>query len=645
VAVASLAAGDAGAQSRPIERAGPGWIIDPAANCGTSNPFATGRETISWSGKCLRGRLHGPGTLIWFENGFETERDEGTFRNGEMHGDAVVTLANKTVIFGNYKDGVRHGEFMVVTPDGNYLQGIYADGELIEQRRLNRDEIKRWREARKGDQRLASITVEVPAREERPAAEPAMAAAAPPTPAAPAATAAVAAVPPAPVAALPAPTALAPTAVAAAVPAAPPLLPVRIPATPFIGPLGLSDPYTPLPFPVTAALSGATSVAALPFDPALAPLVRVDGRSVALATRIPGGINLAPDLVAGDAGPQFAETRILTSLLQPSPMLRAGAGPARPRSATPVQASQTQATRGVPLADEPIVLRPPGSAAPAGKLKLRPPPERSGAGFVPPAASTGEPAAAAPAPAPAAVPERRVALSLAGADIRDATKLILGDILNVRYSIDPAVRGAVSVGTPPDLATSMLVPWLRTALQANAADLVVTPQGYRVYALASAAAAAGTLPTLAPPPQAESQFVHAYALERDGRDAEAAPVYAALAANFPGSALATMAGERLAALNQRLDAPRRETRLPAQTSMVGAYLCSRRGYYPNQSKWCGFVRGEDGDALRVEVREIAYNGLLAIGFRATACTGGEFIGPTSHGKLVTVPRNCLEARW
>jgi hypothetical protein len=534
---------------------------------------------------------------------------------------------------------------MVVTPDGNYLQGIYADGELIEQRRLNRDEIKRWREARKGDQRLASITVEVPAREERPAAEPAMAAAAPPTPAAPAATAAVSAVPPAPVAALPAPTALAPTAVAAAVPAAPPLLPVRIPATPFIGPLGLSDPYTPLPFPVTAALSGATSVAALPFDPALAPLVRVDGRSVALATRIPGGINLAPDLVAGDAGPQFAETRILTSLLQPSPMLRAGAGPARPRSATPVQASQTQATRGVPLADEPIVLRPPGSAAPAGKLKLRPPPERSGAGFVPPAASTGEPAAAAPAPAPAAVPERRVALSLAGADIRDATKLILGDILNVRYSIDPAVRGAVSVGTPPDLATSMLVPWLRTALQANAADLVVTPQGYRVYALASAAAAAGTLPTLAPPPQAESQFVHAYALERDGRDAEAAPVYAALAANFPGSALATMAGERLAALNQRLDAPRRETRLPAQTSMVGAYLCSRRGYYPNQSKWCGFVRGEDGDALRVEVREIAYNGLLAIGFRATACTGGEFIGPTSHGKLVTVPRNCLEARW
>jgi len=645
VAVAALAAGDAWAQARPIERAGPGWIIDPAANCGTSNPFATGRETISWSGKCLRGRLHGPGTLIWFENGFETERDEGTFRNGELHGDAVVTLANKTVIFGNYKDGVRHGEFMVVTPDGNYLQGVYADGELIEQRRLDRDAIKRWREARKGDQRLASITVEVPAREERPGAEPAPLAAIPP-PAAPVPAAPVAALVPAPMAVPPVPVAVAPAVTIAAVPAAAqPPLPVRIPATPFIGPLGLSDPYTPLPFPVTAALSGATSVAALPLDPALAQLVRIDGQpAIALATQIPGGINLAPGPVAAAAGPQFAETRILASLLQSSPALRAGAGSPGSRSATLAQGSQTQATRGVPMAGEPIVLRPPGSAPAAGKLKLRPPPERPGAGVAPPAASTPEPAVAAPAPAPVAVPERRVALNLGGADIRDAAKLILGDILNVRYSIDPAVRGTVSVGTPPDLATSMLVPWLRTALQVNAADLVVTPEGYRVHALASAANAA-TLPTLAPPPQAESQFVHAYALERDGREAEAAPVYAALAANFPGSELAAMAGERLAALNRRLDAPRRETWLPAQMSMIGAYLCSRQGYYPNQSKWCGFVRGENGDALRVEVREITYNGLFAIGFRATTCTGGEFIGPTSHGRLVTVPRNCLEARW
>ena len=83
------------------QQSGPGWIIDPAAQCGTSNPFATGRETISWSGSCLRGRLHGAGVLIWFEDGVETERDEGTFRNGELDGPSVITLADRTTIFAN----------------------------------------------------------------------------------------------------------------------------------------------------------------------------------------------------------------------------------------------------------------------------------------------------------------------------------------------------------------------------------------------------------------------------------------------------------------------------------------------------------------------------------------------------------------
>ena len=106
---------------------GPGWIIDPAAQCGTSNPFASGRETISWSGKCLRGRLHGPGVLIWFEDGIETERDEGAFRNGELDGGAIITLADRTRIFGNYRDGIRHGEFMIVRPDGTGVTEVQLE--------------------------------------------------------------------------------------------------------------------------------------------------------------------------------------------------------------------------------------------------------------------------------------------------------------------------------------------------------------------------------------------------------------------------------------------------------------------------------------------------------------------------------------
>ena len=144
------------------QQSGPGWIIDPAAQCGTSNPFATGRETISWSGKCLRGRLHGPGVLIWFEDGVETERDEGTFRNGELDGAAVIALADQTTIFGNYRNGVRHGEFMIVATDGTYIQSIYANGTLIGQKALDRTETKAWRDARKGDSRITQLSVDRP---------------------------------------------------------------------------------------------------------------------------------------------------------------------------------------------------------------------------------------------------------------------------------------------------------------------------------------------------------------------------------------------------------------------------------------------------------------------------------------------------
>ena len=95
-----------------------------------------------WSGSCLRGRLHGAGVLIWFEDGVETERDEGTFRNGELDGPSVITLADRTTIFGNYRDGVRHGEFMNVQTNGSYIQSIYANGTLIGQKSLDRAEIR-----------------------------------------------------------------------------------------------------------------------------------------------------------------------------------------------------------------------------------------------------------------------------------------------------------------------------------------------------------------------------------------------------------------------------------------------------------------------------------------------------------------------
>ena len=756
------------------QQSGPGWIIDPAAQCGTSNPFATGRETISWSGKCLRGRLHGPGVLIWFEDGVETERDEGTFRNGELDGAAVIALADQTTIFGNYRNGVRHGEFMIVATDGTYIQSIYANGTLIGQKALDRTETKAWRDARKGDSRITQLSVDrpkqvapslqtgqrqvasaesrpvqpsqqrvaptpvpplvsvptpvptliptlipTPGPSSQPTQAPAVAQASPPPPALPPATAA-------PVAALTQTPSLAAPTVSGLTNSRP--REVRGPR-----PIATIPPAPSSLAPIVApvAIAGARAQAAIPRPPPLMQYVRVDGqRLLMVASYIPGGINMVPtgSLATTD---QFGEAKLLRRLLAsaaPDPRLavvagnrgQASAQPAyranriasaaaaafvgepRPprlelrsppaqleirspsarlelrsppaqleirspsarlelrspsarlelrspsarleiRSPPPRLALAPAGDRAAPIVRRPTQLTLRGPSATQQRITLRPPPGVPARGAV----SAAPRSASAPAaPAARAAPEGgRLALNLAGADLRDATGIILGDILGVRYTVDPDVRGSVAAGATPSLTREELVPWLRGALQTNGADLVITPAGYRVYSLRRASTGGGTLPSLAPPQQAESIFVQGYAAERAGRDNEAAQYYTQLAGTYPTTGIGAMARERLQTLRRRSNAPQRTSALPSEVSMAGAYLCTRRGLYPNNSKWCGFVRSEVEDQLRIEVREISYNGLLAIGFSPTTCTGGVFIGPLSQRRAVTVPRVCMEARW
>lgn len=714
---------------------GAGWIIDPAAQCGTSNPFATGRETISWSGKCLRGRLHGPGVLIWFEDGVETERDEGTFRNGELDGGAVITLADHTSIFGNYRDGVRHGEFMILATDGSYIQSIYADGILISQKVVDRTETKTWRDARKGDSRITQLSIARPKQVapspqtgQRQVASADVQPAQPPQPrVAPTPVPPLVSVPSSVATPVPSPvpnaaSGLGPKTPAMAAVAQPsrsrPARPTTLPAlaVPAFAPAQTTSQNSPTvsvpattrpreiralpapssPTPIVAPLTTARTPAqaALPSPPPLMQYVRVDGqRLLTIASYIPGGINMVRTGSQATMD-QFGEAKLLRRLLAsaaPDPRIAGVAEDRALSSALPVyrahripSAAATafvaglRPPSGIALrspASQPIVLKVPPSAAvaparnrvlPVGRqptqlalrrpaapqrITLRPPPGVPARKAVPlqSASLAAPPTVSAPPPPPAsAAPENgRLALNLAGADLRDATGIILGDILKVRYTVDPDVRGTVGASANPSLTREELVPWLRGALQTNGADLVITPAGYRVFSLqrASAGAGAGTLPSLAPPQQAESIFERGYAAERAGRTEDAARHYTQLVSAYPATGIGAMARERLATVQARTNAPRRASALPAEVSMAGAYLCTRRGLYPNNSKWCGFVRGEVDEQLRVEIREISYNGLLAIGFSATTCTGGIFIGPLSHRHAVTVPRVCMEARW
>ncbi len=65
-------------------------------------------------------------------------------------------------------------------------------------------------------------------------------------------------------------------------------------------------------------------------------------------------------------------------------------------------------------------------------------------------------------------------------------KVILGDMLNQNYVLDPRVKGAVTVQTSQPLARDDLLPTLDTLLRMNGAALVRSGTGYQVVPLAGA---------------------------------------------------------------------------------------------------------------------------------------------------------------
>ena len=119
----------------PLSATGSGNVIrDRVTGCGTSNPFPAEGESIRWYGSCQDGLLSGHGTLIWYQNGQETQRNEGTFWAGEMHGPITTTYPDRTQLIGTYQAGTRNGQFMTFRTDGSHTVSIFDRGQLISER-------------------------------------------------------------------------------------------------------------------------------------------------------------------------------------------------------------------------------------------------------------------------------------------------------------------------------------------------------------------------------------------------------------------------------------------------------------------------------------------------------------------------------
>ncbi len=84
----------------------------------------------------------------------------------------------------------------------------------------------------------------------------------------------------------------------------------------------------------------------------------------------------------------------------------------------------------------------------------------------------------------------QITLDFADSDIREVSSQILGDILHVNYTIDPAVHGTATLHTATTMTRGQLVGLLQSLLAANSATVVETAGVYRVV---PAPAQAGSL--------------------------------------------------------------------------------------------------------------------------------------------------------
>ncbi|MBS0321716.1 MAG: type II secretion system secretin GspD [Proteobacteria bacterium] len=81
-----------------------------------------------------------------------------------------------------------------------------------------------------------------------------------------------------------------------------------------------------------------------------------------------------------------------------------------------------------------------------------------------------------------------VVLNFEGADLREVVRNVMGDILNVNYTIDPNVggQGTVTLRTSSGIPRDALIPTLETLLRQNGATMVVEGGLYKIIPMSAA---------------------------------------------------------------------------------------------------------------------------------------------------------------
>lgn len=87
--------------------------------------------------------------------------------------------------------------------------------------------------------------------------------------------------------------------------------------------------------------------------------------------------------------------------------------------------------------------------------------------------------------APPAGPQD-IVLNFEGADLREVVRVVMGDMLNENYTIDPKVNGSVTIHTSQPINRAAVTPILETVLRMNGAAMVKENGSYKISPLNSA---------------------------------------------------------------------------------------------------------------------------------------------------------------
>lgn len=672
------------------------WVKDPQSGCATSNPFPNPNESIKWFGNCRDGKLDGRGTLVWYRDGNETERNEGYFKDGELDGYAATKYPEGYVVHGQYKQGQRHGQFMTIRGD-DYIRATYYNGALVSQARLSPEEVADW--TRRGGPLLVAnapppadpakgatkpgatkptsqqtaaaeppitgrTAVASPSRQLAPPPKPAEAPSKPLAQAAPAAgkgnyvlgtQVAEAIQQPAAAAATTAATAARSTAAAATAGAAV-AAPAAI-AAPVAAPVAM--PAAPPPAPArtqTAAADGR--------DPAGIYLAAPSLTSPPL----PGGGKVKQAPQPADAGAVAAQASRYQIAVPQSP------APSLPGTLPTAGSIASPSLPGLPsVATAPIAAG--GAQAPAATNLRRPP--WMAPGSPDPVLVAG---VAVPGQTPPPLPPTPMAgaAPLAGPAQPYVPPVYAPPPLD--YSPTAASRQYLALREGAQAAQMNALPSYR-ALQSAA------PQGGQPLDPAGAVMPGQAMHASG---SAEQMFQQAYKLEMSGRFREAEQTYERIILSLPNTQTAMLANERLNGIRRNTRdlgvriADQRQPQQPERQSQVvavneprnlpryaqptgsqpqqlgdsgagdagggmlanltGLSVCSQRGLYDRDSRWCGMVLADDGARLSVEIRDVLLPGFGNIGIGSSKCSGGTFINWFSKGSMVRVPRSCMELK-